>query len=115
VEDCKKLTVEACTHTAQNERHLLRVVLQVLFFEQLQLWRAITGTFLASTGWLPQQQRRAALQQGQTHRYIADDGDAGEPSVAGGHGRHAEPAGAGPRKGVMIDSRRRCCGRRVAR
>jgi hypothetical protein len=37
------------------------VVLQVLFFEQLQLWRAITGTFLASMGGLPQQQRRAAL------------------------------------------------------
>ncbi|KAM0855102.1 hypothetical protein ACQ4PT_049995 [Festuca glaucescens] len=48
VEDCRKLTVEACTHAAQNERHSLCVVLQVLFFEQLQLWRAITGTLLAS-------------------------------------------------------------------
>lgn len=32
--DCKKLTVEACVHAAQNERLPLRVVLQVLFFEQ---------------------------------------------------------------------------------
>lgn len=32
--DCKKLTVEACMHAAQNELLPLRVVLQVLFFEQ---------------------------------------------------------------------------------
>uniref|UniRef100_A0A453D764 NPH3 domain-containing protein n=1 Tax=Aegilops tauschii subsp. strangulata TaxID=200361 RepID=A0A453D764_AEGTS len=49
VVDCRKLTVEACTHAAQNERLLLRAVLQVLFSEQLQLRRAITGTLLAST------------------------------------------------------------------
>ncbi|XP_044399034.1 BTB/POZ domain-containing protein At5g66560 [Triticum aestivum] len=49
VVDCRKLTVEACTHAAQNERLPLRAVLQVLFFEQLQLRRAITGTLLAST------------------------------------------------------------------
>nr|CAB3493299.1 unnamed protein product [Digitaria exilis] len=47
VVDCRKLTVEACTHAAQNERLPLRAVLQVLFFEQLQLRRAITGTLLA--------------------------------------------------------------------
>jgi hypothetical protein len=64
VEECRKLTVEACTHAAQNERLSLRVVLQVLFFEQLQLWRAITDTLLASAGAphrLPEQQQRAAL------------------------------------------------------
>nr|BAK06706.1 predicted protein [Hordeum vulgare subsp. vulgare] len=49
VVDCRKLTVEACTHAAQNERLPLRAVLQVLFFEQLQLRRAIAGTLLAST------------------------------------------------------------------
>ena len=49
VVDCRKLTVEACTHAAQNERLPLRAVLQVLFFEQLLLRRAITGTLLAST------------------------------------------------------------------
>ncbi|PNT61555.1 LOW QUALITY PROTEIN: hypothetical protein BRADI_5g16655v3 [Brachypodium distachyon] len=36
VVDCRKLTVEACTHAAQNERLPLRAMLQVLFFEQLQ-------------------------------------------------------------------------------
>ncbi|KAK1376594.1 NPH3 domain-containing protein [Heracleum sosnowskyi] len=32
--DCKKLSMEACTHAAQNELLPLRVVVQVLFFEQ---------------------------------------------------------------------------------
>ncbi|CAA3002961.1 BTB POZ domain-containing NPY3 isoform X1 [Olea europaea subsp. europaea] len=32
--DCKKLSAEACTHAVQNERLPLRVVVQVLFFEQ---------------------------------------------------------------------------------
>ncbi|KAM0901407.1 hypothetical protein ACQ4PT_019963 [Festuca glaucescens] len=65
VVDCRKLTVEACTHAAQNERLPLRAVLQVLFFEQLQLRRAIAGTLLASTTGAPrqQQQRAAATRQ----------------------------------------------------
>lgn len=46
--DCQKLTLEACTHAAQNERLPLRAVVQVLFFEQLQLRRAIAGTILAA-------------------------------------------------------------------
>ncbi|RZS21170.1 hypothetical protein BHM03_00053784 [Ensete ventricosum] len=46
--DCQKLTLEACTHAAQNERLPLRAVVQVLFFEQLQLRRAIAGTLMAA-------------------------------------------------------------------
>ncbi|XVE82707.1 hypothetical protein DITRI_Ditri16bG0027600 [Diplodiscus trichospermus] len=46
--DCQKLTLEACTHAAQNERLPLRAVVQVLFFEQLQLRHAIAGTLLAA-------------------------------------------------------------------
>ncbi|KAF5951826.1 hypothetical protein HYC85_009770 [Camellia sinensis] len=34
--DCKKLSVDACMHAAQNERLPLRVVVQVLFFEQVR-------------------------------------------------------------------------------
>uniref|UniRef100_A0A0E0QH69 NPH3 domain-containing protein n=1 Tax=Oryza rufipogon TaxID=4529 RepID=A0A0E0QH69_ORYRU len=34
--DVKKLSKEACIHAAQNDRLPLRVVLQVLFFEQLR-------------------------------------------------------------------------------
>ncbi|THU68479.1 hypothetical protein C4D60_Mb08t04320 [Musa balbisiana] len=48
--DCRKLTLEACTHAAQNERLPLRAVVQVLFFEQLQLRRVIAGTLLAAEG-----------------------------------------------------------------
>uniref|UniRef100_A0ACD6A0D5 Uncharacterized protein n=2 Tax=Avena sativa TaxID=4498 RepID=A0ACD6A0D5_AVESA len=72
VVDCRKLTVEACTHAAQNERLPLRAVLQVLFFEQLQLRRAITATLLASTGApRPQQQQRAAAGPSETWRTTA--------------------------------------------
>ncbi|XP_024525382.1 BTB/POZ domain-containing protein At1g30440-like [Selaginella moellendorffii] len=46
--DCQKLSLEACTHAAQNERLPLRVVVQVLFFEQLQLRTAIAGCFLVA-------------------------------------------------------------------
>ncbi|XP_076922287.1 BTB/POZ domain-containing protein At5g66560-like isoform X3 [Bidens hawaiensis] len=46
--DCRKLTLEACTHAAQNERLPLRAVVQVLFFEQLQLRQAIAGTLMAA-------------------------------------------------------------------
>jgi len=46
--NCQKLSLEACTHAAQNERLPLRVVVQVLFFEQLQLRNAIAGSFLVA-------------------------------------------------------------------
>ncbi|CAA6657741.1 unnamed protein product [Spirodela intermedia] len=48
VMDYQKLTLEACTHAAQNERLPLRAVVQVLFFEQLQLRHAIAGSLLAA-------------------------------------------------------------------
>jgi hypothetical protein len=34
--DCKKLSMEACVHACQNDRLPLRVVVQVLFFEQVR-------------------------------------------------------------------------------
>lgn len=46
--DCQKLTLEACTHAKQNDRLPLRAVVQVLFFEQLQLRHAIAGTLIAA-------------------------------------------------------------------
>lgn len=46
--DCQKLTLEACTHAAQNERLPLRSVVQVLFFEQLQLREVIAGTLVTT-------------------------------------------------------------------
>ncbi|XP_027347916.1 BTB/POZ domain-containing protein At3g44820-like isoform X2 [Abrus precatorius] len=41
--DYQKLSIHACTHASQNDRLPLRVVLQVLFFEQLQLRTALAG------------------------------------------------------------------------
>lgn len=35
--DCKKLSVDACMHAVQNDRLPLRVVVQVLFFEQVRV------------------------------------------------------------------------------
>ncbi|KAG0456847.1 hypothetical protein HPP92_024635 [Vanilla planifolia] len=36
VMDCRKISAEACAHVVQNERLPLRMVVQVLFFEQLR-------------------------------------------------------------------------------
>ncbi|CAI9105522.1 OLC1v1004459C1 [Oldenlandia corymbosa var. corymbosa] len=41
--DFQKLSIDACAHASQNERLPLRVILQVLFFEQLQLKTALAG------------------------------------------------------------------------
>ncbi|KAI4334296.1 hypothetical protein L6164_019006 [Bauhinia variegata] len=41
--DYQKLSIDACAHASQNDRLPLRVVLQVLFFEQLQLRAALAG------------------------------------------------------------------------
>lgn len=46
--DCQKLSLEACTHAAQNERLPLRVIVQVLFFEQLQLRSSIAECLMVS-------------------------------------------------------------------
>uniref|UniRef100_A0A7N0UBZ2 Phototropic-responsive NPH3 family protein n=1 Tax=Kalanchoe fedtschenkoi TaxID=63787 RepID=A0A7N0UBZ2_KALFE len=61
--DCQKLTLDACTHAAQNERLPLRAVVQVLFFEQLQLRQAIAGSLIAAEG-MPSGHLRAADEYG---------------------------------------------------
>ncbi|KAH0907408.1 hypothetical protein HID58_039235 [Brassica napus] len=40
--NCQKLSLEACTHAAQNERLPVRVIVQVLFFEQMRLRTSIS-------------------------------------------------------------------------
>lgn len=57
--NCRKLSAEACMHAVQNERLPMRVVVQVLFFEQL---RATSGN---STPELPGSIR--ALLPGASH------------------------------------------------
>lgn len=46
--NCQKLSLEASTHAAQNERLPLRVVVQVLFFEQLRLRTSVAGWLFVS-------------------------------------------------------------------
>ncbi|KAJ8616042.1 hypothetical protein MRB53_035414 [Persea americana] len=46
--NCQKLSLEACSHAAQNERLPLRVVIQVIFFEQLRLRTTVAGWFFVS-------------------------------------------------------------------
>lgn len=46
--NCQKLSIEASTHAAQNERLPLRVVVQVLFFEQLRLRTYVAGWYFFS-------------------------------------------------------------------
>lgn len=41
--DCRKLSPDACLHAVQNERLPLRVVVQVLFFEQMRASSASAG------------------------------------------------------------------------
>ncbi|KAF0915294.1 hypothetical protein E2562_035330 [Oryza meyeriana var. granulata] len=91
VVDCRKLTVEACTHAAQNERLPLRAVLQVLFFEQLQLRRAITGTLLSSSG--------APHPQARHHRYQQP-----RPAAVAASRHSVDTAGEAWRSTAMQDS-----------
>ncbi|XP_043723043.1 BTB/POZ domain-containing protein At1g03010-like [Telopea speciosissima] len=41
--DCQKLTQEACSHAAQNERLPVQMAVQVLYFEQIRLRNAMNG------------------------------------------------------------------------
>ncbi|THU63340.1 hypothetical protein C4D60_Mb01t14740 [Musa balbisiana] len=41
--DCQKLSQEACSHAAQNERLPVQMAVQVLYFEQIRLRNAING------------------------------------------------------------------------
>ena len=46
VMDCQKLSIDACMHAAQNERLPLRVVVQVLFSEQVKISNVLASSSL---------------------------------------------------------------------
>ncbi|MFQ6662743.1 hypothetical protein Gotur_030495 [Gossypium turneri] len=46
VMDCQKLSIDACMHAAQNERLPLRIVVQVLFSEQVKISNALANSTL---------------------------------------------------------------------
>ncbi|KAL5712892.1 hypothetical protein ACHQM5_015016 [Ranunculus cassubicifolius] len=62
--DCQKLSQEACSHAAQNERLPMQLAVQVLYIEQTRLRNAMNGghsSFLSSiSGQFPQRSNSAA-------------------------------------------------------
>ncbi|CAL5021338.1 unnamed protein product [Urochloa decumbens] len=50
VMDCQKLSLDACMHAAQNERLPLRVVVQVLFSEQVKISNALASCSASGAG-----------------------------------------------------------------
>lgn len=68
VMDCQKLSMDACMHAAQNERLPLRVVVQVLFSEQVKISNAIASTSIKETAgdshYQPMVQNRKTLLEG---------------------------------------------------
>ncbi|XP_065872514.1 root phototropism protein 3 [Euphorbia lathyris] len=50
VMDCQKLSIDACMHAAQNERLPLRIVVQVLFSEQMKISNAMAANSLKEAG-----------------------------------------------------------------
>lgn len=77
--NCQKLSLEASTHAAQNERLPLRVIVQVLFFEQLRLRTSVAGWFFVSdnlensqnqSGNLTLARNDAPIQAGTTRNHI---------------------------------------------
>ncbi|KAK1431255.1 hypothetical protein QVD17_14590 [Tagetes erecta] len=69
--DCKKLSVDACTHAVQNERLPMRIVVQVLFFEQA---RAATSSG-SSTPDLPKSMKALNAPNGRPATGPEDDWD----------------------------------------
>ncbi|CAL1372013.1 unnamed protein product [Linum trigynum] len=63
--DCKKLSAEASMHAVQNERLPLRIVVQVLFFEQMRQQASSPGG--SSTPDLSSSSIRASLPAGESH------------------------------------------------
>lgn len=65
--DYQKLSIEACVHASQNERLPLRVVLQVLYFEQMHLRNALAGCLHAAETEIttnPSLQNRTTIETG---------------------------------------------------
>ncbi|XP_057745742.1 BTB/POZ domain-containing protein At5g03250-like [Arachis stenosperma] len=59
--NCQKLSLEASTHAAQNERLPLRVIVQVLFFEQLRLRTSISSWLFDETNNFENSQQQNSL------------------------------------------------------
>ncbi|KAK3154417.1 hypothetical protein QOZ80_2BG0190260 [Eleusine coracana subsp. coracana] len=72
VMDCQKLSFDACMHAAQNERLPLRVVVQVLFSEQVKISNAIANSSGCSSSALINNKPTAAMTEATTRRQLLD-------------------------------------------
>lgn len=62
--DCQKLSIDACMHAAQNERLPLRVVVQVLFSEQVKISNALANNTAGESHYQPLVSNRKTLLEG---------------------------------------------------
>ena len=62
--ECQKLSVDACMHAAQNERLPLRVVVQVLFSEQVKISNAVALKEGGQSQYQPMVPNRKTLLEG---------------------------------------------------
>lgn len=62
----QKLSLDGSTHAAQNERLPLRVIVQILFFEQLRLRTSIAGWFFVSDNQDNKNESEVVRAQGRT-------------------------------------------------
>ncbi|KAI3799710.1 hypothetical protein L1987_35009 [Smallanthus sonchifolius] len=76
--DCQKLSLEASTHAAQNERLPLRFIVQVLFFEQLRLRTSVAGCVYFSDNYNSQTHLSGSMvlpESGNVHLLTAREND----------------------------------------
>ncbi|CAN0909236.1 BTB/POZ domain-containing protein At5g03250 [Linum grandiflorum] len=72
--NCQKLSLEASTHAAQNERLPLRVIVQVLYFEQLRLRTSVAGWFYVSENLDNSHNHHLALVRNTDEEGVDEDG-----------------------------------------
>ncbi|XP_071709486.1 putative BTB/POZ domain-containing protein At5g13600 [Rutidosis leptorrhynchoides] len=91
--DCQKLSLEASTHAAQNERLPLRFIIQVLFFEQLRLRTSVAGCLYVSDNYSSQTHLTSSMlvpQSGNVHLLTNVESDQRVVAVDDMRGRVSE-------------------------
>ncbi|CAK9172801.1 unnamed protein product [Ilex paraguariensis] len=75
--NCEKLSLEGSTHAALNERLPLRVIVDVVFFEQLRLRTSISGWFFVNDNLENSQDHSGVLALSNNSRDTAQDRGSG--------------------------------------
>nr|GEZ79372.1 hypothetical protein [Tanacetum cinerariifolium] len=91
--DCQKLSLEASTHAAQNERLPLRFIVQVLFFEQIRLRTSVAGCLYVSDNYNSQTHLSSSIvlpESGNVHLLTTGESDRRVVAVDDMRGRVSE-------------------------